>query len=139
MPMGKQGPMMLWLGAALVAAGVLLAGCGERPLARPAAGQRTPSVTASMPADNSVTTGAALLGRGINLGNALEAPREGEWGVVLEEEFFDLIADAGSTAYACRFAGTLTPIPRRRTPSRRAFFGGSTGWLRRPWRAISGW
>lgn len=95
MPMGKQGPMMLWLGAALVAAGVLLAGCGERPLARPAAGQRTPSVTASMPADNPVTTGAALLGRGINLGNALEAPREGEWGVVLEEEFFDLIADAG--------------------------------------------
>ncbi len=34
-------------------------------------------------------------GRGVNLGNALEAPREGEWGVVLKEEYFDLIRDAG--------------------------------------------
>ena len=35
------------------------------------------------------------LGRGVNLGNALEAPVEGEWGVVLQEEYFDLIADQG--------------------------------------------
>jgi len=35
------------------------------------------------------------LGRGINLGNALEAPLEGEWGVVLEEEYFRLIQEAG--------------------------------------------
>ena len=35
------------------------------------------------------------LGRGINLGNALEAPREGEWGVTLEESYFRAIADAG--------------------------------------------
>jgi endoglucanase len=33
--------------------------------------------------------------RGINLGNALEAPSEGEWGVVLQNEYFDLIAEAG--------------------------------------------
>jgi len=32
---------------------------------------------------------------GINLGNALEAPNEGEWGVVLEESYFDKIKDAG--------------------------------------------
>lgn len=38
---------------------------------------------------------AARLGRGVNLGNALEAPREGEWGVTLKEEYFDLIRDAG--------------------------------------------
>jgi len=37
----------------------------------------------------------ARLGRGVNLGNALEAPREGEWGVTLEEEYFDLIRQAG--------------------------------------------
>ena len=36
-----------------------------------------------------------LLGRGINLGNALEAPNEGEWGVVLEEEYFKTIKNAG--------------------------------------------
>jgi endoglucanase len=35
------------------------------------------------------------LGRGINLGNALEAPLEGEWGVVLQEEYFRLIKEAG--------------------------------------------
>jgi endoglucanase len=35
------------------------------------------------------------LGRGINLGNALEAPNEGEWGVRLKEEYFHAIAEAG--------------------------------------------
>jgi endoglucanase len=35
------------------------------------------------------------LGRGINLGNALEAPKEGEWGVTLKAEYFKAIADAG--------------------------------------------
>jgi endoglucanase len=36
-----------------------------------------------------------LLGRGMNLGNALEAPKEGEWGVTLEADFFQKIKDAG--------------------------------------------
>jgi endoglucanase len=36
-----------------------------------------------------------LLGRGVNLGNALEAPHEGEWGVTLKEEYFQIIKDAG--------------------------------------------
>lgn len=35
------------------------------------------------------------LGRGINLGNALEAPSEGDWGMVIEEHFFELIREAG--------------------------------------------
>lgn len=35
------------------------------------------------------------LGRGVNFGNALEAPREGDWGVKLEEEFFAKVAAAG--------------------------------------------
>jgi endoglucanase len=36
------------------------------------------------------------LGRGVNLGNALEAPMyEGEWGMKIEERFFKLIAEAG--------------------------------------------
>jgi len=34
-------------------------------------------------------------GRGINLGNALEAPREGEWGVTLEADYFRAIKEAG--------------------------------------------
>ncbi len=36
-----------------------------------------------------------LLGRGVNLGNALEAPTEGAWGVVLKEEYFSIIKQAG--------------------------------------------
>lgn len=33
--------------------------------------------------------------RGVNLGNALEAPYEGAWGVVLREEYFPLLKEAG--------------------------------------------
>ena len=36
--------------------------------------------------------------RTVNLGNALEAPIEGEWGVTLREEFFQLIHQKGFTA-----------------------------------------
>src|SRR5262245_4184166 len=35
------------------------------------------------------------LGRGINLGNALEAPNEGEWGVTLKAAYFPAIKQAG--------------------------------------------
>lgn len=37
----------------------------------------------------------AALGRGINFGNALEAPEEGDWGMIIEEEYFDLAKKAG--------------------------------------------
>jgi endoglucanase len=36
-----------------------------------------------------------ILGRGVNFGNALEAPHEGEWGIVLRDEFFQKAAEAG--------------------------------------------
>jgi endoglucanase len=36
-----------------------------------------------------------LLGRGMNIGNALEAPREGDWGITLKEEYFAKIKEAG--------------------------------------------
>jgi endoglucanase len=35
------------------------------------------------------------LGRGVNFGNALEAPSEGEWGMTLESHFFDLVKEGG--------------------------------------------
>ena len=38
-----------------------------------------------------------LLGNGINLGNALDAPKEGDWGVTLQPEYFSLIKNAGFT------------------------------------------
>ncbi|MEI7847220.1 MAG: glycoside hydrolase family 5 protein [Chloroflexota bacterium] len=35
------------------------------------------------------------LGRGLNLGDALEAPRDGQWGVVIVKQYFELIKKAG--------------------------------------------
>lgn len=36
-----------------------------------------------------------VFGRGVNLGNALDAPNEGEWGVTLKESYFEAIQAAG--------------------------------------------
>jgi endoglucanase len=57
----------------------------------------TPSPTArpTSPADVYAFAQNQRLGRGVNLGNALEAPSEGEWGMVLQEEYFNLIKEAG--------------------------------------------
>jgi endoglucanase len=95
--------VLLALVWALAIAAVALIACGEtvREGDVPPASTRVASFTATPGEVHAVTptaaptTGAALLGRGVNLGNALEAPREGEWGLVLEEAYFDLIADAG--------------------------------------------
>jgi endoglucanase len=35
------------------------------------------------------------LRRGINISDALEAPNEGDWGLTVQEEYFDLIKEAG--------------------------------------------
>lgn len=46
-------------------------------------------------ASDDAFTANARLGVGVNLGNALEAPKEGEWGVTLQPEYFRLIKAAG--------------------------------------------
>jgi endoglucanase len=38
---------------------------------------------------------AASLGRGINFGNMLEAPREGDWGLRFEDAFIDIVSQPG--------------------------------------------
>lgn len=40
---------------------------------------------------------AHSLGRGVNLGNMLDAPREGDWGVRVEDRYIDLIAQSFTT------------------------------------------
>ncbi len=47
------------------------------------------------PLDPNIAQANARLGLGVNLGNALEAPTEGEWGVLLQPEYFRLIKEAG--------------------------------------------
>lgn len=55
----------------------------------------TPVPSIISEADEYVFEQNRRLGRGVNLGNALEAPSEGEWGVTLNETFFSLISSAG--------------------------------------------
>jgi endoglucanase len=66
--------------------GVLIAGVAALTLAQ--AGGEKQHPPAAPPTPNK-------LGRGINLGNALEAPREGAWDVVLKADYFRLIKEAG--------------------------------------------
>jgi len=40
----------------------------------------------------------ARIGRGVNMGNMMEAPKEGAWFARLEEHYFDLIKEAGFTS-----------------------------------------
>lgn len=66
----------------------------------PASDQTPPSPTppptsAATPTAVESPLSAVTLARGINLGNMLEAPNEGEWGLFVQEEYFDLIKDAG--------------------------------------------
>lgn len=92
-----------WTRAAVtIATVVMLAACSDREaLPRPA---QTATPSESRRADSAATDGFTpippfemqrRLGRGINLGNALEAPREGEWGMTISEYFFPLIRQAG--------------------------------------------
>ena len=46
-----------------------------------------------MPTDTPVPS--QLLRRGVNLGNMLEAPNEGDWGLTVQEEYLDRITEAG--------------------------------------------
>lgn len=44
---------------------------------------------------NYMPTYSSTISKGINIGCALEAPEEGEWGIIIEERFFDLIVERG--------------------------------------------
>ncbi|HVH31540.1 MAG TPA: hypothetical protein VNA31_07760, partial [bacterium] len=41
---------------------------------------------------------SAALGRGVNFGDMLDAPNEGDWGLILRDEFIDVTAQAGFTS-----------------------------------------
>lgn len=57
-----------------------------------------------------------LLGRGINLGNALDAPKEGEWGVVLRSDYFREIKKAGFNSV--RIPVSFSPHAAQQPPYR---------------------
>src|SRR5262245_38994050 len=72
-----------------------------------------------------------LLGRGINLGNALDGPQEGAWGVTLEADYFCLIRRRGSIRCAFPSAGRRMPAPPLHTTSKRSSSSASIGPLGR--------
>jgi endoglucanase len=94
----------------IVAAGLLAAGCAANLETPPPTAETVktavPSHTKKPAAAQATAPGEwpdafamnRRIGRGINFGNALEAPDEGEWGIVLREEYFQLAKDAGFSA-----------------------------------------
>ena len=73
----------------------------DRPGLCPAGGLRAAIAGTTRSEDSAVLAAPffrqlrPVFGRGVNLGNALEAPEEGQWGVVLKEEYFQKIHAAG--------------------------------------------
>lgn len=47
------------------------------------------------PEPTSTPSASLTLRRGINFGNMLESPNEGEWGLFVQQEYFDLVQEAG--------------------------------------------
>lgn len=78
----------LWAMLRMALALAVTAGCVHVP-----EGWKFPTATPTPANDPFIQN--TRLGRGVNLGNALEAPYEGAWGLVLREEYFRLIREAG--------------------------------------------
>lgn len=90
-------PDWVWMKGRLFLALIILlavsSGCGDRQAAQE--GSAAPGALNVAQRDAFAFEQNRRLGRGLNLGNALEAPGEGEWGVVLEEDFFKIIKAGG--------------------------------------------
>ncbi|HQV27878.1 MAG TPA: glycoside hydrolase family 5 protein [Thermoflexales bacterium] len=65
------------------------------PISTPTAIVPPPTPTLARPAARDVFETNRRLGRGMNIGNALEGPREGAWGVMIQDYYFPLIRKAG--------------------------------------------
>ncbi|MFN8411798.1 MAG: cellulase family glycosylhydrolase [Anaerolineales bacterium] len=72
---------------------ILLSGCTQSLATQPPT-QPAPVTQTSLPPTAQPQTSPALH-RGINMGNMLEAPNEGEWGLFVQKEYFDAIHNAG--------------------------------------------
>ena len=92
--MQKNSPLWnlgLWFNLVIV---MIMAGCaspmrGNLDAYPPMANDRPPGASAQ------AFQVAKALGRGINFGNMLEAPNEGDWGLTLRPDFLDAVTHAG--------------------------------------------
>ena len=71
------------------------------------------AIASDRPSVDNAALANQKLGRGINLGNVLEAPSEGEWGLTLKDEYFERIKEAGfqSVRIPIRWATHTGPGP----------------------------
>ncbi len=118
---------------------VALGGCIP-DVAPPPASAGAPAVAAlrqrALPGASRVS---GRLARGVNVGNRLDAPSEGEWGVTLDEAPPSRPSPRpASTTSASPSASTPTPPRLRPTPSTRPSSAASTG-LSIRWRARQLW
>jgi endoglucanase len=78
---------------------VLLSACNQNYSTPTATDDRelfaTPTATEVPVSPTNTPSPVPLLQRGVNLGNMLEAPNEGEWGLYVQKKYFDLIKQAG--------------------------------------------
>lgn len=114
LPGSRSGPRRrLLLGAAASLGSLWLAGCAKQapaaplgePLPEPLPKPLLERLATFPPMPAGPESGAApavhqqvlALGRGINLGNVFDAPREGDWGLRAEDQLLDLLGDGGFT------------------------------------------
>ncbi|MDF1514041.1 MAG: hypothetical protein P1S60_09550 [Anaerolineae bacterium] len=74
----------------------LTATASPSPTHLPTAPQASPTLVPDPSIPNHYEQ-ARRCGRGVNLGNALEAPREGEWGMVIQTKWEKLMAETVAT------------------------------------------
>jgi endoglucanase len=92
-------PGRRWSAVLACLAAIGLAACGSWEPAAPtqAALDRYPPMAAraARGASRDAVAMAGSLGRGINFGNMLDSPQEGDWGLHAEDRFIDLVGTAG--------------------------------------------
>jgi endoglucanase len=82
--------------AFLLLFGLILMACNQTyilPSPTPPVETAMPPIT--QPETSEPASVPVSLQRGINFGNMLEAPNEGDWGLTVQEEYFDLVKAAG--------------------------------------------
>jgi endoglucanase len=94
-------PIVLFATALQCGCGTMTAGLSPSAPPSPSASLANTAIPTVTPATFDWPDAFAMnsrIGRGVNFGDALEAPSEGEWGVVLKEEYFQKAKDAGFDA-----------------------------------------
>jgi len=108
---------------------VILSACNQNYSTPTATDDRelfaTPTPTEVPVTPTNTPTPALTLQRGVNLGNMLEAPNEGEWGLFVQEEYFDLVKDAV-------FDFVRLPVNWKTHTTRTGYDDGDTGYTIEP-------